>query len=288
MDSQPKKRSSIYIFGALLIFLMIIYPLVQGFSKKGFDSNYILLQFFLYGVVGIASIIGLMFVFESLKSDPSEKYGSSVAFYSAGEFPSIKGNFFKSNIRTILIFAVIFTAIGSFSIYNNTMAAKFPGVASFQRQQFSPVDNIIYNDTLVVIAENLGAAFVLALTIYGVKRLAEKFNFNKLGYLILVYFFGILSVAVYGILNHLLRYGDTDAAILYVAFFWGIGAFITLLIGNAIPFIVMHMANNTFGSLKSIFSSQEIFWGSLVFIAVCSGLLVFLFMRRRKKEQFGQ
>ena len=89
---------------------------------------------------------------------------------------------------------------------------------------------------------------------------------------------------MFGIVNHLIRYGDSQIALTTVAVFWGLGSLLTLISGSVIPFLIMHDTNNFFFKLKVLFSSDIILYSTIFILIILSIAWIYLFLIRKKKN----
>jgi hypothetical protein len=175
----------------------------------------------------------------------------------------------------------VFSALGLYSSYTG-QSVVFTGVGTLQHQ-FSPTDNLIYSALIVPAAENLGAAFLIASLVFLLKFLSKKYSWDKSSFTILCWTLVPTFTAIYGYLNHLLRYSSSDVALTSVLMFWFIGGLITIISGSFIPFWVLHICNNLFFSLAVQFSNDNILIWTIVVEVVMIILFYILFMNKKKQ-----
>lgn len=269
------------IFSALLIFLMIAVPQSIGLGKSGFDSQEVLTTFFFYAAPGIAFLFGILllaFVERSIFAG-DRKYGSGLGFWETGENPAIKIPLFKNPFALALLSFIFFTALGLVSFIFFDQQA-FTGIGKLE-QQFTQTDNLLFNLFLVVPSENLGAYFIIAFTLFSLRMLARKTSMTSQNFRLFAWFLVPLAIGLYGVINHTLRYQASDTALAVVFFFWAIGAFITVMIGNAIPFLVIHAENNFFADIKGLFSSDSITLMILLVLGILGFIYWLLFLAKK-------
>lgn len=283
MEQKNKQLISHLVFVAILIFIGVLITQTLGLSAAGFDDPAILSQFYFYTIAIASFSIGILivwFVGTLIKDD--EKYGNSVSFFSSGEIPAIKTNFFQNPLKLFLLSSIIFTVFGVFTIFTN-QTYFVTGVMTL-KQQFTPLTNILFSAALVPIAENLGVAFLWAMFMLSFRYFAKKRNISPGVFMFLCILFSIFIFGLYGFLNHILRYGTSTVASLKVAMSWGIfGGLLTVLTGSFIPFWVWHLTNNLFLDLTKYYTNDliSIFSGVSVFFLIILYLL--FFMKRSKK-----
>ena len=243
------------LLSAILLILAFLVSQTVGLGAGGFDTDFILQQytFYLSGAV-FMGIILLVYFFRRLLSDEDE-YGDSVAYSSIGKFPALS---FFSKIGAVRLFfgsAIIFSLLGLFAV--RTGQTAFTAFRVLE-QQFTPVGQLMYSALLIPIAENLGLAAVIAAFITAVAFYADRSTWSRPTFGITVILFTPLVAGLYGLINHLLRYGGSDIALLIVFIFWAVGGLITVLTGSFIPFWVMHLMNNLLYDSQRIFASDMV------------------------------
>jgi hypothetical protein len=274
-----KKLRNHLVLAVILIFSMVSVSQAIGLGGTGFDSAEIQTKFFFYIGPGIAFLVGIIALFFLMYKDPEgQRYGDSVSFSSSGESPSILPKF--SIPKMVLLSLIVFSFLGLYITYTNQTFFEV-GVT---KQQFTPTGSLIYSGALIPASENLGAAFLLALSLYGLRRYSKKNNFSPGVYKTLAIISALVVFALFGIINHLLRYGGSDMAITSVAFFWMIGGAITILTGSFIPFWIMHIANNLFIDVGKYFSSDIIYGATIGAIILLGVLYALLYLRNGKPK----
>jgi len=162
-----------------------------------------------------------------------------------------------------------------------TLSAQesFTGLAVLP-QQFTAGSSLLFSTALVVVSENLGAAFTIAFLFFLLRVVSRKTNLSSTNFKIFALFLFPLIVGLVGLGNHLLRYSNSEIAKLTVFFFWTIGGLITVLVGSFIPFAMMHAANNVFFDLRRFFANDTIVMYTIFILA---GLTIAYFLIYHKK-----
>jgi len=281
----PQKTSVVHvlIFAACLLSIMWFVPFTIGLSKGGFSIEGIKTQYVIYLQSGIAGlgIVVLLYVIEKMIRRGDLIYGDGQGFYSPGQEPHLRTRIFDNPWRLALACIIIFSILG---LIANATQQTFTGVGSLQ-QQFTRFDNAVFSGALVAASENLGAAAVLALFIFCVRLYARKAHLSKVNFKIITWTGGILIVGIYGLVNHLSRYGNQDVALLTVFFFWAMGALMTMVSGSFIPFWVAHILNNVFYDLGKAFSSDSTVSYVIGFIVAATALYLYLYVFRRGRKE---
>jgi hypothetical protein len=269
---------------ALLFFIMVLFSQSVGLFRTGFESQEVLTQFFFFTTAGAGFTIGLFLVFllETLITEDDSKYGSSVGFVSPGETPALP--LFKNFTGPQLFLAslIVFGSLGLFTLF--TQQTTFTGVGSLE-QQFTAVDNIIFSSALIPASENLGAAFLIAFSLFGLRMIARRVNMGKTNFQLIALFIIPILVGLYGFANHNLRYQGFDLSLVVVFFFWYTGGFITMLTGSFIPFWVMHISNNLFFDFRRFFSEDivAIYVGIVLTILIAVYIITYGIKPKRRK-----
>jgi len=266
MENRTKKILSTIGLAVVLIFCMALITQTIGLSQEGFDSKPVLEQWFFYAPIGGVYLFGvlLIFIFELYTKKSDERYGSGVGFADQGELPGV--SMFKKYSSFQIFFAsvIIFGVIGMVVLLNKQTA--FTGIGLIP-QQFTAINSLIFSSMLVPASENLGAAFLIAFSLFLARKYCRRENVSRANFLMFVFILIPLVVGMYGLSNHMLRYGGLDQSLIVVFFFWMLGALITLLTDSFIPFWCMHIFNNFFFDLKRFTSNESILvWSGLVFV----------------------
>lgn len=273
------------IFGAFLILIGILIPQTLGLSQAGFDDPKTLSLYYFYTIPIAAFTLGIILLFVAgLYISKDKKYGDSVLFFSSGQFPSAQGKIFK---RTFLISMI---SVAFFSIFLGVIPKvsnfEFLGVTGVQvlEQQFTVGGNILFSNSLVPIAENLAIAFLAAIFITSFKYYAAKNNMKPINYRIILIASVILIFTLFGYLNHLLRYSDSDFSLFSVALFWFIGGVLTTVTGSFIPFWVMHILNNVFIDTSNFFGRDVTLATSGIFLVLSIVFIIITIARGKPKN----
>jgi len=278
MVSKTRRIVRVLSLAAILLLIMIQFTQTLGLAARGFDETDVLQQFFFYAAPGIGFLLGLLIVFviELFITKGDARYGDSLAFNSPGEKPAL--SVFKrfTVMQIFLLSLIIFSMSGLVATVTNQQS--FTGLAVLP-QQFTATSSISFSTALVVVSENLGAAFVIAMLLLGLRALARKTNMSAINFSILA-IMTFIVIGIVGLGNHLLRYPDSETALITVFVFWSVGGLITLLVGSFIPFAVMHASNNIFFDLQRFFSSDTVIGWT---IGIIIGLILLYIVVYRKR-----
>jgi cytochrome bd-type quinol oxidase subunit 2 len=184
-------------------------------------------------------------------------------------------------LQLLILSLIVFSVLGfiTTAFHQNTF---FLGVGTL-KEQFTAFDGILYNWTLVVTSENLGASLFAGLLVLFLYLAAEKWKFKGNNFKYLAIFLFIVAFIVYGFVLHQLRYSQSEPDLARVIVFWAIGGVLTALTGSIIPFLAMHGMNNTFVELSAAYSKETALVPIIIFIVVLVVIYILLFVRRKKK-----
>jgi len=282
MINKKTRIIRMLVFSTILITIMLLVPQTISLLRGGFGDPNILRQFQFYEIAGIGFLIGisLLFFIELLITKGDDKYGNSLGFVSLGGKPG--ASFFKrfTIFQLTLLSFIIFSSLGLISFLLKKQS--FTGLAVLP-QQFTAFDSTIFSAALIPVAENLGAAFVIALFIFTLRVIARKTNMNSVNFMI----FSILIcliVGLFGVGWHNSVYPDSETAQLVVFGFWTMGGFLTIISGSFVLFWVMHMINNLIIDLSRFFSNE-------IVLIIAGGIIVasiFLYYAIYKGKLFGK
>lgn len=168
-----------------------------------------------------------------------------------------------SNIISVSI--IFFAVFGIFATQTNTF---FTGIPFTQEQQVTETGDILLNtepastsETLLIVAL---IAIVYWITTLIFHRLGVLGIANKIYSSLISALFGLIA----GFILHLNRYSGSEAALLAVIFFWGVGSLITTLTQSIYPFAIWHFANNFFLRLNHFVGDDAILIGTIIFIVL--------------------
>jgi len=274
-----------------ILAITFLIPVLIGFGKEGFSEQVILNFFTVYQSFVYAGLftvlIGMILLYILQKNKFDNSKFDSVLFAGQGEKPSLlsKFSFMKnvSNTQLFLLSLIIFSSI----MLINFLSPKqimFTGVARLG-QQFTNLDNTIFSTALVPAAENLGLMIVIVITVIVMVILDRKFNFDDSTTIALTFISGIILSLIYGVINHLMRYGSSGYDMIGVASFWGIIGLLTFLTGSFIPGWVLHLVNNLFVDLKQYFSSSAtgVIAGFIIILLIILYIRLYVIKGSKKK-----
>lgn len=267
------------VLGVILIAILFSATQLVGLGGSGFDTTETLQQYFFYSAPGIAFIVGILilFIIELYLPKGDSQYGNSVGFASPSSPPSLRLKYLQSWTQIILFSLIIALALGLFATTTHT---AFTGVGVL-KQQFSFGGSLLFSSLLVPASENLGSAFLFALGLFFLRVYCRKNNVGTKGFIYGGIILAVLIFSIYGITNHVMRYGDSDISITRsVLPFWLLGGVLTAVTGSFIPFWVMHISNNLFFGLQSHFSSDMV----LIVTGIVELVLIFLFIYFANKK----
>lgn len=252
-----------FVLGAL--------SLAIGFGFGGFELSEVLAKnnFYIpYGIIFLVGIIALKVTGIFLFGKKDAKIEGSVVHdpeqSPIGGFKVIKNPFLLAYLSLI-----VFALLGWLAVRTQTFFSEIPKY----EQQFTKGADLFFSIYPASPAETLGAIFLISITGLVLGYFLKKGKLGKMTFLFLFIPIGSVVSMLYGIINHLARYGNSDIALINVAFFWFFGGLITTITGSMIPFLVMHDVNNFFYRLSKLFSSDIV-----TFITFTSiGILVVLF-----------
>lgn len=281
---RTKKIISTLSLAIAIVFIMVLVSQIIGLGRTGFDSEKVLTQFFFYAGPGGVFLLGVLLVFflELLRKDGDAMYGDTIMFNEGGVSPALPFRFLKSPLQILILSILVFSIFG---LYVAVTQTTFTGVGQL-RQQFTVLDSLIYSSSLVPAAENLGAAFLGAVTIVGIRAWARRKKFSRSSYIGITYFTIPIVFGLYGLFNHLLRYASSDIALFNVFLFWAIGGAMTVATGSFIPFWIAHISNNFFIDIQNSFSNDGIVV-SVILLEIVLGLFYYFAFIYKRGNKHG-
>ena len=210
----------------------------------------------------------------------NDKYGDSFGLLNQGEDPSLK--FFKrfTNIQLLFLSILLFSPL---LIIGNYLGQEgLTGMIILQ--QFSKADQIAFSTLLVAISENTFAMACIGMIFIGTTLISLRYKIPKKDF---VQYYYILTPIIMGLLAwawHNTAYVGSEKSIIAVMIFWAFGTLITIAIGNAIPFYVLHILNNFILTL-TIFYSSDFMRYVIIGVIVLTAIIYYLLY---KDNLFGQ
>lgn len=268
----------------IVLFVTFLIALSESLAGKGLDTQEILNQISVYGwAIAYAIILILAFTIELFTNKGDKLYGDSIAFADHGESPlhwSIfkKVSIFQMFLGSMVIFG--FAALGALFTKQQTFTG-LPAVS----QQFTPAGKLMFDTLVIPGAENLGAAALIAVLLIFIRYLARKNDYSSFDFKAVCWILIPISVGIYGVVNHVFRYGSIDFNLVVVFFFWFIGAGITLFTGSFIPFWIMHGDNNFINNIKNVFSADISQIIMIAGVLLLTALYFFMYNPFRTKKQ---
>lgn len=270
------------LLSIVLLAVMVLAPQTLSLLKGGFQDASVFKQFTFYILIGVPMLVGVLIIFFTTmyQNRVDSKYGIGIGYSELGEKPSLY--YFKrfSQLQIFLLSFIIFSILGL------TVALvrqqTFTGIEVLP-QQFTAVDSSIYSSLLIPVAENLGAAFVLAFFLIMLRIYAKKYNLSSANFIGFAYIIPIF-VGIFGVAWHKTIYSGSDISLLTVFVFWTIGGFISLMTGSFIPFWIMHLTNNLFYDFHRFYSNESL----LIFTVFTIILLAITYFFLYKGRLFGR
>ena len=281
-NNNTKKIISTLILSAVIILCIVLIPYLLGFAGTGFTEQTVFQEYMVYAYFGVGALLGIIILFfiETLIKEKDGIYGDGLGFSSQGEFPSTKffGKFsaFQIGLATVIIITVL--GFANFL----TVQQSFFDIGK-TAQQFTPVNNLVFQTFLVPASENLGIAFVIAIYIFSLRYYCRKHKVSKQNFYIFALIGTIVLSGAYGFGMHQIVYGGKENSLLNTMAIWVIGGLATFFIGSFVVFWMLHLINNLFINLKSFFPNETII---VIFVFVIGALVAlywFLYIRKNKK-----
>jgi len=272
MEIKFKKIVGFLLLMVLLYFLGYLIPITLVLGKMGLSEPDVAEQLNIYSDImlfGIFLIILYIFNFLWKKND---KYGDNIGVHNKEETMFKNFTYPQITLYSIIVFGGAFILAS----LTRTLGKGFVGLA-YLGQQFSPTDSLVVSTLQIPIAENFMAAFTLGFICLIITFFSVKYALSVENHKILKYLIGVIGLAIFGAIWHNSVYSGSEIALITVAIFWGIGAFISLLTGSFIPFWVMHLLNNFFLDFSRLFSSDMVLYStiSVWFLFLVMALIIY-------------
>ena len=284
MDKYIKKELiELAAVGVYLAIVLGLASLMFGFGAGGFERSEILsknnfyipygILFFVLGIVSL-KVIGLL-VFKS-----KDKQFEGTIVHDPEQTPLKNFKLFTNPFLLGYFFLIIFLLLGWLSSRYQTFFTDIPQY----EQQFTIGADLFFSVYPASPSETLGALFVISLIGFILGYLAWKKKIDWWLFYILFVVFGSLGSMIFGLINHLARYGSSEIAITNVLVFWFVGGLITTITGSMIPFFIMHDVNNFFFRLSKLFSSDIVTFITFISIGILIALFLLVFFKTKNKK----
>ena len=199
----------------------------------------------------------------------NDKYGDNIGIFNKEETIFKNYTYPQLTLLSIIGFSGFFLLANLFEF----LGKGFFGLRVLP-QQFSATDSLLVSTFQIPIAENFMAGFAIGLICLIITFIAVKYNLRTTDFKIYKYITVILGLMIFGYVWHLTAYPGSDVAGFVVAIFWGLGAFLSLLTGYFVVFMIMHQTNNFFIDFSRLYSSDVVL-GTAIFIIISLSLLYY-------------
>jgi hypothetical protein len=281
-NSMKRALTEILALVIYVVFVIGILSLSFGFGAGGFDRSEILAKnnFYIpYGIIFLLGIVAvkLISVFY-FKGSNEDNEGSII--HDPEQTPLKDVKVFQNPFLLGYLSIIVFSLFGWWFSTTQTFFADVP----VYEQQFTKGADIFFSMYPASPSETLGAIFLISLVGFAISILVKKKKITPLTSYFLFIIGGTFVSFLYGIINHLARYGSSAIALKNVAVFWTIGGLLTTVTGSAIPFLIMHDINNFFVRFSKLFSSDIVTITTFMIIGILVIAFVLLLIRKGKKK----
>ena len=193
------------------------------------------------------------------------------------------GNFYplKNIFTTVLTGMIIFIPFGLVGVVNNTwFGVGIPSVI----QQATPGAKLI--DSIEPATSSESFIFLTIMSLFNslIFYLSIRFKWNKTLQWVLLLIPGFFLFGFLGLNYHKLVYGGQELALLFVFFFWGLGALITFATQSIILFYEWHYFNNLFLAMNILFANDIVIIYTGIIYALILSLFVYLIASAKKTK----
>lgn len=275
-----------------VVFVVGVMSLMFGFGAGGFDRADIMQKNNFYIPYGVIFLIGLiackiigMFIFTKAEEPVDGAMIHDPEQSPIGQWKLIKNPFLLA-FFCVILFGIIYYMASINSTVSNTFFIDIPKY----EQQFTPAADLFFSVYPASPVETLGSLFLIAVLGLFLGYMVKKGKLGKLTFWILFIPGGAIVSMLYGIINHMARYGSNAIATQSVAVFWFMSGLMTTMTGSIIPALILHDMNNFFYRFSQLFSSVIV--SIVTFFTL--GLMIFLFLYfffkkvNKKKMKGGQ
>ena len=266
-----------------IVLVIGIFSLFFGLGGGGFEKDIILqknLFYIGYGVLFLFGIIGLkiagIFVFEKKHADVE---GVVVHDPEQGLFPNLRivKNPWLLSFFSIIIFGILGWVASRYQTF-------FSALPTYE-QQFTKGADLFFSVYPASPSETLGAIFLISLVGFFLGYMVMKGKLSRGWFLGMFIVGGSIISMIYGLINHIARYGEQAVAMSSVLIFWFIGGLITTLTGSMIPFIIMHDVNNFYYRFSTLFGSDIVTFTTFAVLGLMSVVfMIVLFKGKNAKK----
>ena len=270
MNYKTKNILTLSVFIIYIVLVIGVAPMFVGFGPSGgFEKEEILKKFMFYLGIAIFSAVGIVAVYvyalHHFKEGDEEITPFLIHNPERGIFKNIK--LIKNPITLIFLSIFVFSILGVLSTLTQTFFSEIPKI----EQKFTKTADVFFSAYPASPSETLGLGFLVMLVMLIVGYYFKKHNINKRNFIFIIIPLILIISIFYGVINHTLRYSDSDIKLLTVAGFWGIQGVLIIIFGSVIPSFIMHDVNNIFYKLNKLFSSDLV-------VSVTVSVLILLFV----------
>jgi len=322
---KVKELMEIILYLFIVIVMVIILPIMSGFSLRGFKES------FTSGIINISDYLGtyLVYLFMIIGSLFLIIYPiANFLIIRRGEHPATQENpkwyrvftvshifnpedsalwrlsdslgyektrnFMKWSLNPFRVFAIAIIIFGVFGLMltmNPELTVVGVPPKAVELQQITPTSDVIFGAGIPSIAENGVLLFILFFLEGIVAYLCAKYIKDKKTALLV--FFTIVFLVICPIVSaiwsswHSIVYGNSDASLMATFVFAYIGTLLTVLTGIFIYWLVFHFANNFFIKLSEIVTIKEdiLFIGAIIWILFTIAYISWEFYFYKRKKK---
>jgi len=305
-----KEIMEIILYLFIGITMLIILPLMGGFSFRGFEESlvsglinisdylgtYLVYVFFIIGslFLVIFPIANLLTIRKGEHPATQENpkwyriFSVSLIFnpedgalWHISEALGFKGEKnlmrWSTNIfRVTIIFILVFGLLGILQVQNPNLNVVGVPSGGAVEQQITPTSDIIFGSSIPSFSENgvllFVSFFLLGITAFLCARFIRDKKIALLTYFIVgILFISLMMAFSWGSI-HGVVYGSSEAKMLATQIFGGLGFILTLLFGIGIIWMIWHFFNNFFIKLTEFVTMKE----DIILIALVIWGILFL------------
>lgn len=283
MDSYLKHEVQELVWLTVYIALTVgIFSLAFGLAGGGFEKEFILQKNMFYIGYGVLFLFGLValkiagiFVFGKKHANVE---GVTVHDPEQGFFPNWR--VIKNPWLLSFLCIIVFGILGWWASKFQTFFSALPNY----EQQFTKGADLFFSIYPASPSETLGAIFLISLLGLILGYMVMKGKLNKGWFLAMFLIGGPILSMIYGIVNHILRYSQSDLAMSSVAVFWFFLGLFTVVTGSIIPALLMHDINNFYYKFSTLFGSDVVAVTTFSVLGIMVVLFLIVLLKRRKKK----
>lgn len=210
--------------------------------------------------------------FRGIINEPDMGILTSTIFKSVG--------FATKSSRKLMWGIIVFMIVGLFGVITNTALVDLPPL----EQQVTETSQALLMVEPASFSETAGLIVIITIIYCVLKYFQNKNKWSDTTFRLLYGFIAVPSGTIYWLVQHFLRYGNSELALTAVLIFGFTSSLLIVLFGDIILVWLYHSISNLFQHLNTTYSDEKVLAISIGVMIVLSIIFALIWMRLERKK----